>query len=184
MKKLISMLLIALMVVCVCGCGVTIEDNNGADNYELALNGDSLGFEGLLKVAEKYSGTAAGKLANAYAGLSYAQLGQYEDAVKYLEDYDSCDDLMVSNAAIAALGNCYAQLGQNEKAASTLLKAAKRATMRYLEKTKGQGWWGSESYSDYYEELEGTNNPFNWIKLGRRLRKEAPDMILMKYWKK
>lgn len=36
MKKLISMLLIALMVVCVCGCGVTIEDNNGADNYELA----------------------------------------------------------------------------------------------------------------------------------------------------
>ena len=34
---------------------------------------------------------------------------------------------MISNAAIAALGNCYAQLGQNDKAAATLLKAAKRA---------------------------------------------------------
>ena len=45
------------------------------------------------------------------------------------------------------------------------MKAAKRATMAYLEKTKGQGWWGSESYSDYYEELEGGSNPFNWIKV-------------------
>jgi creatinine amidohydrolase len=43
--------------------------------------------------------------------------------------------------------------------------AAKRATMEYLEKTLGQGWWGSESYANYYEELEGANNPFNWIKV-------------------
>lgn len=43
--------------------------------------------------------------------------------------------------------------------------AAKRATMKYLEMTLGQGWWGSESYSSYYEQLEGANNPFNWIKV-------------------
>ena len=43
--------------------------------------------------------------------------------------------------------------------------AAKRATMKYLEMTLGQGWWGSESYANYYEELEGANNPFNWIKV-------------------
>ena len=43
--------------------------------------------------------------------------------------------------------------------------AAKRATMAYLEKTLGQGWWGSESYANYYEQLEGDNNPFNWIKV-------------------
>jgi len=43
--------------------------------------------------------------------------------------------------------------------------AAKRATMAYLEKTLGQGWWGSENYANYYEELEGGNNPFNWIKV-------------------
>lgn len=45
------------------------------------------------------------------------------------------------------------------------MKAAKRATMAYLEKTKGQGWWGSESYKDYYENLEGEENPFAWIKV-------------------
>ena len=43
--------------------------------------------------------------------------------------------------------------------------AAKRATMKYLEQTLGQGWWGSENYANYYEELEGGNNPFNWIKV-------------------
>lgn len=43
--------------------------------------------------------------------------------------------------------------------------AAKRATMEYLEETLGEGWWGSENYADYYEQLEGPNNPFNWIKV-------------------
>ena len=45
------------------------------------------------------------------------------------------------------------------------MKAAKRATMRYLEKTKGMGWWGSESYKDYYENLGGGDDPFSWIKV-------------------
>lgn len=43
--------------------------------------------------------------------------------------------------------------------------AAKRATMEYLEETLGEGWWGSESYSNYYEEMEGDNDPFSWIKV-------------------
>ena len=43
--------------------------------------------------------------------------------------------------------------------------AAKRATMAYLEKTLGQGWWGSESYSNYYEQMEGEDDPFSWIKV-------------------
>ena len=45
------------------------------------------------------------------------------------------------------------------------MKAAKRATMAYMEKTRGQGWWGSESYSSYYEELGGGDDPFSWIKV-------------------
>lgn len=45
------------------------------------------------------------------------------------------------------------------------MKAGKRATMEYLEETLGQGWWGSESYSDYYENLGGGDDPFSWIKV-------------------
>lgn len=45
------------------------------------------------------------------------------------------------------------------------MKAAKRATMTYLEQTKGQGWWGSESYNTYYDNLGGGDDPFSWIKV-------------------
>lgn len=34
----------------------------------------------------------------------------------------------------------------------------------------------------HIERVVNTCNPFNWIALGRRLYREAPDMILMKYW--
>lgn len=102
-----------------------------ADNYELALNGDSLGYEGFLKVADQFSGTNAGKLANAYAGICYAQLGEYENAVKYLDKFNANDQL-VSPALMGTKGNCYAQLGQLEKAAATLVKAADKANSHAL----------------------------------------------------
>ena len=102
-----------------------------ADNYELALNGDSLGYAGFLNVADQFGGTDAGKLANAYAGICYAQLGQYENAVKFLDKF-SADDQLVSPALMATMGNCYAQMGQLDKAAATLVKAADKASSHAL----------------------------------------------------
>ena len=94
--------------------------------FEQALNGDSIGYAGFLKVADDYSGTKAANLAKAYAGICYAQLGKYEDAVKMLDGFDGSDQ-MVAPAILGAAGNCYAQLGQLDKAASTLLSAADKA---------------------------------------------------------
>ena len=34
----------------------------------------------------------------------------------------------------------------------------------------------------HIERVVNTCNPLNWVTLGERLRREAPDMILMKYW--
>ena len=96
------------------------------DAFEQALNGDSIGFVGFLKVADDYSGTKAANLAKAYAGICYAQLGKYEEAVKMLDDFNGKDQ-MVAPAILGAAGNCYAQLGQLDKAASTLLSAADKA---------------------------------------------------------
>ena len=96
------------------------------DAFEQALNGDSIGYAGFLKVADDYSGTKAANLAKAYAGICYAQLGKYEDAVKMLDSFDGSDQ-MVAPAILGAAGNCYAQLGQLDKAASTLLSAADKA---------------------------------------------------------
>ena len=94
--------------------------------FEQALNGDSIGYTGFLKVADEYSGTKAANLAKAYAGICYAQLGKYEEAVKMLDSFNGKDQ-MVAPAILGAAGNCYAQLGQLDKAASTLLSAADKA---------------------------------------------------------
>ncbi len=102
------------------------EQYFGADNYEVALNGDSIDYAGFVKLADEFSGTDAGNLANAYAGICYAQLGKYEDAIKFLDKF-SADDYFVAPAIIGTLGNCYAQVGQLDKAAATLLKAADKA---------------------------------------------------------
>ncbi|WP_368139935.1 tetratricopeptide repeat protein [Bacteroides caccae] len=96
------------------------------DAYEQALNGDSIGFVGFLKVADDFSGTKAANLAKAYAGICYAQLGKYEEAVKMLDSFNGKDQ-MVAPAILGVAGNCYAQLGQLDKAASTLMSAADKA---------------------------------------------------------
>lgn len=100
--------------------------------FEKSLNGDGQQVLGLVEVAKKYGSTKSGNVAKLYAGLAYAHTGKYEDAEKYLSDFDTKNDEMVSPAAIGALGNVYAQLGQNDKAVETLMKAAKKADNNVL----------------------------------------------------
>ena len=95
--------------------------------FERALNGDSTGVTGFLKIAEEYSSTKTGNLANLYAGLCYAHMDKWEEAVKYLEKFDGTDDILISPAALGALGNAYAHVGQADKAVATLTKAAEKA---------------------------------------------------------
>lgn len=111
------------------------QDLFAQGQYEKALNGDSLNYKGFVKLASEYSSTDAGNLANLYAGLCCAQLNKWEDAVKYLEQYDGADDQMVSPSAEAALGNAYAHLNQLDKAVSHLKKAAEMADNNALSPT-------------------------------------------------
>lgn len=101
------------------------------DDYTKALEGDSIGYIGFLKVADQFSGTKAANLATAYAGICYAHLGKYDEAVKYLNDFDA-NDQMIGPAMLAATGNCYAQLDQLDKAVSALLNAADKADSNTL----------------------------------------------------
>ena len=95
--------------------------------WDIALQGDKMGYAGFLTLMKKYSGTPSANLAKLYAGLSYAQKGDAKNAIKYLEDFSSKGDHMVSPAALGALGNSYAANGQTDKAIATLKKAAKKA---------------------------------------------------------
>ena len=95
--------------------------------FDKALNGDGAGYAGFVKVADDFSGTDAANLANLYAGLCYANLNKWQEAVNSLEAYSASSDAMVSPAAQAALGNAYAHLNQLDKAVDALKKAAKMA---------------------------------------------------------
>lgn len=97
------------------------EANFRAQNYDLALNGDGnvLGFA---QIIEDY-GNKAGKSVYLYAGICELQLGNYEQAIKYLSSYKG-KDAILSARATACIGDAYVGLEQYEKALDYFVKAA------------------------------------------------------------
>ena len=96
-------------------------------NFDKALKGDSLGAPGFIQIANDYSSTKAGNLAKLYAGLCYAKQDKWQEAVKYLDDFDTKDDMMVSPLAMVAVGDAYANVKQLDKAIDAFKKAASMA---------------------------------------------------------
>lgn len=92
------------------------------DSFNLALNGDG-NITGFLEVADNYGSTPSGNLAQYYSGLCYLYLGDYRNAIKYLQKFSS-DDLYLSNMALANIGDAYMQLNEYAKAAEYYQKAA------------------------------------------------------------
>ncbi len=95
------------------------------DSFELALNGDGTN-PGFLKVIDKFNGTDAANLAEANAGFCYAQLGDYDNAIKHLENY-SGNDQIVAPKVKHTLGNCYSHKENYNKAITLVLEAAEEA---------------------------------------------------------
>ena len=90
--------------------------------YKLALNG-SEGKFGFVKIADEYSGTDAGNLANYYAGIASLNIGKYDDAIKYLGEFKS-KEAIVGALAIGAIGDAYSQKNQQKEALDCYVKAA------------------------------------------------------------
>ena len=90
--------------------------------YKLSLNG-SEGKFGFLKIADEYSGTDAGNLANYYAGIAYLNTGKYSEAIEYLGKFKS-EDIVLSALAKGAIGDAYSQKNQPKEALENYVKAA------------------------------------------------------------
>lgn len=136
-------------------------------DYSTALNGDAYGFEGFVELSKQYKSTKAGKLANLYAGLCYAQLDSMDIAQKYLEKF-SGNDQMVAPSALGALGNCYATNGEYTKAIAAFEKAAKKADNNLL--------------SPYYYLqagiiYESLDKPAQALKLYKKIKADYPESI-------
>ena len=91
------------------------------DSFKVALEGnkDIIGFK---EIVSEYGITKSGNLATAYAGICYYKLGQYENAIKFLSQYDSNDNYF-STSVIGLIGDAYVELGENSKALSYFEKA-------------------------------------------------------------
>ena len=84
------------------------EDYYRLDSFKLALEGDGQNG-GFLKAIKNHSGTKAGNLAQFHAGSCYMQLGDYNNAIKYLRSTDALSWMLVSFCFVNIL---QAQWGQ------------------------------------------------------------------------
>jgi tetratricopeptide (TPR) repeat protein len=84
------------------------------DSFNLALNGDG-NYLGFLDIIEEYSITKSANLANYYTGISYLHLGQYENAIEYLKQFES-NDKMIAPIAFGAIGDAYVELEDTNEA--------------------------------------------------------------------
>lgn len=105
------------------------------DSFLVALNGGlnvqtadgpktMLGFKDL---ADTYSSTKTGNLANYYAGICLLRTGKFEEAIEALEKFNG-EDEMVAPVAIGAIGDANMELNKIDEAIKFYLKAAEQST--------------------------------------------------------
>lgn len=141
------------------------------DSFKLALNGDGQ-YLGFIDVANDYSGTDAGNLANYYAGICYLNLGDNESAIDHLSSF-SVDDEMISSISLGSIGDAYMNLGDTDQAISYYEKAAnnsdnKFTTPIYLKRAA----LAHESNGDYSDALAH----YETIKVEYSKTQEATDI--------
>jgi tetratricopeptide (TPR) repeat protein len=98
------------------------EQYFAVDSFRLAIDGDG-DFMGFKYIMDEFGATKSANLAAYYTGISYMRLGQFEEAIDYLNDFDS-DDQLIAPVALGAKGDCYMELGKYDKAYSCFKDAA------------------------------------------------------------
>src|SRR5690606_36379946 len=94
------------------------------DSFLVALENPGGGFPGFIEIAQKYGNTKAGNLANYYAGVAYLNLGSFDNALSYLDDYKPSGSFGPA-LRHAALGDAYSELNQMDKALMHYKNASK-----------------------------------------------------------
>jgi len=97
-----------------------VEAGNAYLQKSLSGEGKAHGF---LAVIDEYGSTKSGNLAKYYAGIAYLRLGKYDEAVKYLKDYDA-DDFFTKPLALMAQADALVEKNDLKEAINLYLKAA------------------------------------------------------------
>jgi TolA-binding protein len=99
------------------------EEYYRMDSLNLALNGNQAD-KGFLYVIKNYGGTQTGELARYYVGICYLRLKDFDNAIKYLNDFDT-DSKLVQSIAWGRLADAYSEKGDKSKAIDLYKKAGR-----------------------------------------------------------
>lgn len=95
------------------------------DNYQSAINGDSLGIsKGLQFIVDNYGSTESGETAKLMLANSFYNLRDFDKAEKYYKEYSGKNELFKS-AALAGIASVYETKGDWKSAAQYYEKASK-----------------------------------------------------------
>lgn len=134
------------------------------DSIKLALNGDG-NYLGFLDIANDYKLTKSGNLAKYSAGICYLRLGNFEEAIDFLEKY-SKKDKVIGSLALGATGDAYVELGNLEKGVSKYIEAADYA----------ENSFNTPLFLMKAAELYELQNKYaDALKLYERIQKEYPE---------
>lgn len=97
------------------------------DDFATALNGNGNDIVGFLEVINDFGGTKTANLAKYYAGICYLNIGEYDNAIKYLREFKS-NDKIVKPLAVGAMGDANLELGNVAEAAKCYENAAKASS--------------------------------------------------------
>ena len=108
------------------------------DSFNIALNGglnvqSSEGpktMMGFKEIAEAYSSTKTGNLANYYAGICLLRAGKFDEAITYLEAFSGNDE-MVAPMAIGAIGDANMELNKTDEAIKFYLSASEKSNNNF-----------------------------------------------------
>lgn len=92
------------------------------DSFKLALENPGNEAEGFQSLADRFSGTPAGNTAAYCAGICCLQTGDFDNAIKYLDDCSPASDLMAA-VRNGALGDAYSEKKDYGKALNYYEKA-------------------------------------------------------------
>jgi len=140
------------------------------DSSSLVLNGDGQS-KGVLYVINNFGGTKAANLCKYYAGVSYLKMGDFNNAVKYLNGF-STDAKQIQLLAYGLLGDAYSELNKKDDAVASYKKAAgtfeadEANSAEYLfraallEETNGKPKEALELYKEIKEKFPKTDKGF------------------------
>jgi tetratricopeptide (TPR) repeat protein len=100
------------------------------DSFNLALYGDGM-YLGFLDIIDDYSGTPMGNAARYYAGVCFMRLGDYNEAINYLNKFKS-DDPLVGAMSKAIIADANVELGNYDEAIKYYLEAVEVADNEFL----------------------------------------------------